>query len=135
MTQTAVHVAVGVMIDDRRHVLLGRRLKGTHLAGYWEFPGGKVETGESVSQALSRELLEELDIRVGMTSPLLEVRHDYGDKQVWLDVYEVMDWEGTPRGAEGQPIAWVGLRDLERFEVPEANAAIMDRVRELLADA
>ena len=127
-----IHVAVGVLIDDKHCVLLARRLKGTHLAGFWEFPGGKVEAGETVKTALGRELLEELGITVNKTSPLLTVSHDYGEKQVLLDVHRVEAWSGEPFGAEGQPIAWVDAPSLGDFQVPDANAEIMTRVAELL---
>ena len=128
-----IHVAVGVLIDSKRCVLLTRRLKGTHLAGYWEFPGGKVEAGESVQTALARELEEELGTRIGETVPLMTVSHDYGEKQVLLDVHQVKDWNGEPHGAEGQPLAWVNADSLDEFQVPEANAEIMSRVKALLA--
>jgi len=128
-----IHVAVGVLIDSKGNVLLTRRLKGTHLAGYWEFPGGKVEAGESVQTALARELEEELGTRIGETVPLMTVSHDYGEKQVLLDVHQVKDWNGEPHGAEGQPLAWVNADSLDEFQVPEANAEIMLRVKALLA--
>ena len=128
-----IHVAVGVLIDSKHCVLLTRRLKGTHLAGYWEFPGGKVEAGESVQTALARELEEELGTRIGETVPLMTVSHDYGEKQVLLDVHQVKDWNGEPHGAEGQPLAWVNADSLDEFQVPEANAEIMSRVKALLA--
>ena len=128
-----IHVAVGVLIDSKRCVLLTRRLKGTHLAGYWEFPGGKVEAGESVRAALARELEEELGTRIGETVPLMTVSHDYEKKQVLLDVHQVKDWSGEPHGAEGQPLAWVNADSLDEFQVPEANAEIMSRVKALLA--
>ena len=128
-----IHVAVGVLIDSKHCVLLTRRLKGTHLAGYWEFPGGKVEAGESVQTALARELEEELGTRIGETAPLMTVSHDYGEKQVLLDVHQVKDWNGEPHGAEGQPLAWVNADSLDEFQVPEANAEIMSRVKALLA--
>ncbi len=127
-----IHVAVGVLIDARDCVLLTRRLKGTHLAGYWEFPGGKVEAGESVQTALARELQEELGTKIGKTVPLMTVSHDYGEKQVLLDVHQVKDWDGEPHGAEGQPLAWVDAASLNEFQVPEANAEIMSRVKALL---
>ena len=127
-----IHVAVGVLIDDKRCVLLARRLKGTHLEGFWEFPGGKVEPEETVKTALGRELCEELGITVDKTSPLLTVSHDYGEKQVLLDVHRVETWSGEPFGAEGQPIAWVDAQSLGDFQVPDANAEIMARVAELL---
>ena len=127
-----IHVAVGVLIDAKDCVLLTRRLKGTHLAGYWEFPGGKVEAGESVQTALARELQEELGTKIGKTVPLMTVSHDYGEKQVLLDVHQVKDWDGEPQGAEGQPLAWVDAASLNEFQVPEANAEIMSRVKALL---
>ncbi len=127
-----IHVAVGVLIDVKDCVLLTRRLKGTHLAGYWEFPGGKVEAGESVQTALARELQEELGTKIGKTVPLMTVSHDYGEKQVLLDVHQVKDWDGEPHGAEGQPLAWVDAASLNEFQVPEANAEIMSRVKALL---
>ena len=127
-----IHVAVGVLIDTKDCVLLTRRLKGTHLAGYWEFPGGKVEAGESVQTALARELQEELGTKIGKTVPLMTVSHDYGEKQVLLDVHQVKDWDGEPHGAEGQPLAWVDAASLNEFQVPEANAEIMSRVKALL---
>lgn len=128
-----IHVAVGVLIDSKGCVLLTRRLKGTHLAGYWEFPGGKVEAGESVQTALARELEEELGTHIGETVPLMTVSHDYGEKQVLLDVHQVKDWNGEPHGAEGQPLAWVDAGLLDEFQVPEANSEIMLQVKALLA--
>lgn len=128
-----IHVAVGVLIDDAHCVLLARRQKGTHLEGFWEFPGGKVESGETVEVALERELREELGVEVSETSPLMTVNHDYGEKQVLLDVHRVLSWTGEPHGAEGQPIAWVSAAALDDFKVPEANAEIMAQVKLVLA--
>ena len=130
---SVVHVAVGVLIDETNCVLLARRQKGTHLEGYWEFPGGKVESGETVEAALARELSEELGVEIGETAPLMTVNHDYGDKQVLLDVHHVRSWTGEPHGAEGQPIARVSLSTLDDYKVPEANAEIMVRVKSVLA--
>ena len=127
-----IHVAVGVLIDDQHCVLLARRLKGTHLEGFWEFPGGKVEPKETVQMALGRELREELGITVDKTSPLLTISHDYGEKQVLLDVHRIEAWSGEPFGAEGQPIAWVDAPSLDDYPVPDANAEIMTLVAKLL---
>ena len=128
-----IHVAVGVLIDDAHCVLLARRQKGAHLEGFWEFPGGKVESGETVEGALVRELSEELGVEVSETSPLMTVNHDYGQKQVLLDVHRVLSWTGEPHGAEGQPIAWVSESSLDDYTVPEANTEIMRRVKRVLA--
>lgn len=128
-----IHVAVGVLIDSKGFVLLTRRLKGAHLAGYWEFPGGKVKEGESVQAALARELEEELGTRIRETTPLMTVSHDYGEKPVLLDVHQVKDWSGEPHGAESQPLAWVNASSLDEFNMPEANVEIMLRIKALLA--
>ena len=93
-----VHVAVGVILDGDNRVLITRRHDEAHQGGLWEFPGGKVEAGESVQQALQRELLEELGLTIGVASQLLEVHHDYGDKTVFLDVYVVREFSGEPKG-------------------------------------
>ena len=128
MSGKRVHVAVGVIIDQDRRILIAKRHDHLHQGGLWEFPGGKVEQDEHVFQALCRELHEELDIEPVAGAPLLEVEHDYGDKTVLLDVWWVTDFEGTPMGKEGQPIAWVAAPSLKDYDFPEANARIVERV-------
>jgi len=96
-----------------------------HQGGLWEFPGGKLEQGESPGQALERELLEELGINVGTARRLIQVRHDYPDKSVLLDVWRVDDYAGIPEGREGQPLEWVALDDLGEFTFPAANIPII----------
>ena len=127
-----VHVAVGVILDTDRNILLARRAEGAHQGGLWEFPGGKVEPGESLQAALARELREELGIEPGRTTPLLEIRHDYGDKAVLLDVHVVWDFAGAPRGLEQQPLAWVAAAELGNYEFPAANVPIVRALEELL---
>ena len=121
-----VHVAVAVVVDSDGQVLITQRHKDSHQGGLWEFPGGKVEPGESLAQALSREILEELDIRVVAHSPLIEIAHDYGDKQVLLDVHRVTEFSGIPRPMESQPMRWVPTSSLKDYEFPAANVAIID---------
>ena len=121
-----VHVAVAVVVDSDGQVLITQRHKDSHQGGLWEFPGGKVEPGESLAQALSREILEELDIRVVAHSPLIEIAHDYGDKQVLLDVHRVTEFSGIPRPMESQPLRWVPTGSLKDYEFPAANVAIID---------
>ena len=99
-----LHVAVGVILDPAGNILISRRAQDSHQGGLWEFPGGKVEVGESLEAALARELREELGIHIGRTTPLLEVRHDYSDKSVLLDVHVVWEFSGEPRGLENQPL-------------------------------
>ena len=121
-----VHVAVGVILDRENRILLTRRAQDVHQGGLWEFPGGKVESGESVQQALARELREELGIEIGRTTSLLEVSHDYGDKAVLLDVHLVLEFSGEARGLEGQPLEWVAPAALPEYEFPAANVPIVE---------
>ena len=129
-----LHVAVGVILDSDRNILISRRSPDAHQGGLWEFPGGKVEAGESLPVALARELREELGIEIGRTTPLLEIRHDYADKSVLLDVHVVWEFSGTARGLERQPLAWVNCSELAGYAFPAANDPIVKAVRQLLQD-
>ncbi len=120
-----IHVAVAVVVNGRGEVLLALRPEETHQGGLWEFPGGKVEPGEMVQQALVRELWEEVGIRVTRTRPLIRVRHHYGDRTVLLDVWRVEAFEGEPWGREGQTIEWVAIGALAERRFPAANLAII----------
>lgn len=124
-----VHVAAAVIRRADGQILLAKRADQQHQGGLWEFPGGKVEAGESVIAALHRELQEELGIGVSAARPLIKVRHDYADKQVLLDVWEVSGFSGEPHGAEGQPLAWVSPRQLPEYEFPAANQPIVQAAR------
>lgn len=124
-----VHVAAAVIRGSDDKILIARRADTQHQGGLWEFPGGKVEPDESVQAALARELLEELAIVVVNARPLIKVQHDYPDKQVLLDVWEVSDFTGEPHGAEGQPLAWVSRRELDNYEFPAANQPIVAAAR------
>lgn len=125
-----VVVAVGVLIDDEGRVLVSRRAADAHQGGLWEFPGGKVELNESVADALSRELREELGIEINTSEPLMTIEHDYGDKKVQLDVHRIKSWQGEARGLEGQPLAWQLPVDLSQWSFPAANAPILARLCE-----
>ena len=129
-----VHVAVGVILDADNRILIARRNNDAHQGGLWEFPGGKVEALETLQVAMARELREELGIGIGALSPLLEVRHDYGDKQVLLDVHVVRDFTGEAEGREGQPLRWVTVAELHQFEFPAANVPIVEAVQKLLCN-
>lgn len=124
-----IHVAAAVIRGEDGRILIARRADDQHQGGLWEFPGGKVEAGEAVERALARELEEELGIRPTAARPLIQVRHDYPDKQVLLDVWEVSAFTGEPHGAEGQPLAWVSPRQLPEYEFPAANRPIIAAAR------
>lgn len=118
------------MLRDRSgRVLLARRPAGTHQGGLWEFPGGKVEPGESPVRALGRELQEELGIHLLHHRPLIRITHAYPDRRVLLDVHLVDRWEGNPRGLEGQPLTWVAPERLADHPMPAADGPIVDAIR------
>ena len=124
-----IHVAAAVIRHSDGKVLIARRADTQHQGGLWEFPGGKVEEGEGVEAALSRELQEELGIVVNAARPLIKIAHDYPDKHVLLDVWEVSSFTGEPHGAEGQPLAWVSNRELPDYVFPAANRPIVAAAR------
>lgn len=101
-----IRVACGVLCRADGQVLLAQRPAGKLAAGCWEFPGGKIESGESAEAALRRELLEELGIVVTALEPLIEVHHRYRDREVWLDTWRVLGWHGELAGREGQALHW-----------------------------
>ena len=124
-----LRVAVGVIRDARNRVLIAQRPRHVHQGGLWEFPGGKLEPGESVEAALARELEEELHLHVRRSAPLLTVRHAYPDRCVELVVREVTEWQGEPYGREEQPIRWVEPERLPDYAFPAANAPIVSAAR------
>ena len=124
-----IHVAAAVIRGADGRILIARRAADQHQGGLWEFPGGKVEAGEAVEQALARELQEELGIVPSAARPLIQVRHDYPDKQVLLDVWDVSAFHGEAHGAEGQPLAWVEPWRLSEYAFPAANRPIVAAAR------
>jgi len=123
-----VTVAVGIVKDAQGRVLVSRRAVDAHQGGLWEFPGGKVEPGEEIEVALVREFREELGVEVLASEALMLIEHDYGDKQVRLDVRRVTRWQGEARGLEGQPLAWQLPEELRDWSFPAANAPILSRL-------
>lgn len=127
-----LHIAVGVIRNSQQEIFITRRAANTHMAGCWEFPGGKVEAQETPEQALARELQEETGISALQTQLLQVVEHSFSDRRVTLHFYLVEGWSGAPYGREGQPARWVRQAALREEEFPPANAAI---IRLLLAQA
>ena len=126
MVEQRLHIAVGVVVSRAGHeVLIARRHPQSHQGGLWEFPGGKRQPGESRYAALCRELEEELGIHVLAAHPLRCFDFAYPDQAVRLDVWAVDDWEGTPRGNEGQAIRWMDTAVLDPAGFPAANGRII----------
>jgi 8-oxo-dGTP diphosphatase len=124
-----IHVLAGVLEDAEARVLVAQRPPGRFLAGAWEFPGGKIHPGEAREAALGRELLEELGIRVRAVRPLIRYLHRYPDLEVDLDAWRVLEWDGAPRGLEGQAIDWWPAGALLDAGLLPADAAIAGALR------
>ncbi|MDG2472756.1 MAG: 8-oxo-dGTP diphosphatase MutT [Pseudomonadales bacterium] len=120
-----IHVAVGLVLDNDR-VFVAQRDQNAHQGGLWEFPGGKVDAGETVETALSRELNEELGIFVEYAEPVMQIKHEYKEKVVLLDVWQIIRYQGEPSGCEGQPVKWLTVNALKAEQFPAANRAIVD---------
>lgn len=125
-----IHVAVG-MVLNRDTILIARRPDHLHQGGLWEFPGGKVEEGESVQDALARELEEEVGINANTDAMehLTKLEFDYGDKIVLLDTWLCHAFSGQAHGKEGQPVKWVNISDLDNYTFPKANATLIEKLR------
>jgi len=138
-----VEVAVGILIKPDRSILLGQRPDGKPYAGYWEFPGGKVEAGETLLQALRRELQEEINVSINDANEFLVIEHDYPHAYVRLHICLVESWVGTPQGLEGQALAWLPKESITDYEpsvlqpILPATLPILDELKkyfELLSD-
>ena len=123
-----VHVAVAVIRGDDGRILVAKRPDDKHMGGLWEFPGGKVKPDEDFTEALNRELMEELNITVSQFQPLITIQHQYPEKTVLLDTCLVSGVNGTPKGNEGQAVQWVEPGDLTDLDFPPANEPIVNAV-------
>jgi 8-oxo-dGTP diphosphatase len=126
-----VHVAAAVILKNDK-VFIAKRSQAAHQGGLWEFPGGKVEVGETAQQALKRELLEEIGIEINDAKHFIAIPFQYSDKSVLIDVFLVTDFMRDPWGKEGQLTQWSDIEELKRLSFPEANKVIIDRLCEEL---
>lgn len=127
--RAVVHVAVGVISNAVGEVLVSLRPSHVDQGGCWEFPGGKVEPGEDVRQALTREIEEEVGLRIESAHPLIRLRHEYPSRSVLLDVWRVGAWRGEAHGREGQRLAWRAPHMLDPADFPAANPPIITAAR------
>jgi mutator protein MutT len=124
-----IHVIAGALFDATGRVLIAQRPRGSHMAGRWEFPGGKLGFGEDRLEGLKRELAEELGVTVHSARPLIRLYHDYPDRRVLLDFWRVIEYTGTPKGLDAQALAWVRSDDLPGHDLLEADRAIVTALR------
>ena len=127
--RAVVHVVAGALYDAQGRVLIAERPPGKHLSGRWEFPGGKIEPGESEAQALARELREELGIEVSAAHPELTLKHDYAEKRVQVSMWIVDRYVGIPRGLDGQRLKWVVPGQLQDEDVLEADQPFIEALQ------
>ncbi|MGV6810925.1 MAG: (deoxy)nucleoside triphosphate pyrophosphohydrolase [Brevirhabdus sp.] len=129
-----VLVSAVALIDIDGRVLLAQRPEGKSMAGLWEFPGGKVEEGETPEAALMRELEEELGIGTweSCLAPLAFASHSYDDFHLLMPLFACRKWEGTPVPQEGQKLSWVRSRDLNNFPMPPADVPLIPILRDWL---
>lgn len=130
---SVVKVVAAIILKKRMNgqfqVLIAKRPLDKHKGGYWEFPGGKIENHESDSDALSREILEEINLTVEQTEFYESIQFDYPEKTVLLKFYLVTEFSGVEKGLEQQEIKWVAIEELNHFQFPEANQLIVERLQ------
>ena len=129
-----VLVSAVALIDKDGRVLIAQRPEGKAMAGLWEFPGGKVEEGETPEAALIRELGEELGINTWQSclAPLTFASHAYSDFHLLMPLFACRRWEGTPHGREGQLLKWAKVGDLKDYPMPPADLPLIAALRDLL---
>lgn len=127
-----VHVLAGALFDAEQRVLIAQRPPGKHMAGGWEFPGGKLEPGETRLAALARELREELGVEVHAAEPVISYEYQYPHRVVLLDLWRVTKFSGTPQSLEGQPLRWVKVEELRAVGLLEADWPMIDALRGVL---
>jgi 8-oxo-dGTP diphosphatase len=123
-------VAAGALVDAERRVLIAQRPAHKSMGGLWEFPGGKVEAGESPEAALARELKEELDVDIAALSPLTFASHDYGAFHLLMPLFLVSLWRGRPRALEAQALAWVAPQRLGDYAMPPADGPLIEALQQ-----
>jgi len=125
----AIDVAAGVLTDEHGRVLIAQRPPGAHQAGWWEFPGGKIDAGESPYEGLVRELREELGIEVRAADAFITYTHEYPERSVTLHVFRVAAWSGRPAPVEGQALRWERVSALMSAGVLPADLPIVSALR------
>ena len=122
------HVTAGLIWRNGK-LLLTRRPQGSHLAGYWEFPGGKQEAGETLEACLEREIMEELGIRVKVIKHLLQVDHDYDEKSISLHLFACSNPAGEPQAIGCDAMRWVNPKDLHRYKLPPPDIQVLPFIK------
>jgi 8-oxo-dGTP diphosphatase len=131
LSKRSIHVVAAALYDARGRVLIADRPAGKHMAGRWEFPGGKIAPTESEEAALARELREELGVQLVAGRKLMALHHEYDDYQVHLSMWIVERYDGVPRGLDGQRLKWVAPGQLPNEDMLEADRPFIDALMQL----
>lgn len=129
VTIKQLNISVGIIRNAQREIFITQRDASSHMAGFWEFPGGKIEAGETPEQALIRELQEEVGIEAKSPALLKTLEHRFSDRVITLHFFLVEDWLGEPYGKEGQPKRWVAQSQLDEAEFPPANEMVVKALK------
>ena len=130
-SKPSVRVVAAALFDTNGNVLIAERPAGKHMAGRWEFPGGKTAPGESDADTLARELSEELGVELLKGHELMALQHEYEDYQVELSMWIVERYDGVPRGLDGQRLKWVAPRELSNEDMLEADRPFIEALMQL----
>ena len=125
-TKPAIHVVAGALLSHDGQILIAQRPPGKHLAGGWEFPGGKVNQGEAPLAALRRELLEELGVQVDTAEYLVSCDHEYEDRRVHLELWLVTEFIGQPQSLDHQALRWVNADQLHTADLLPADQPLIE---------
>jgi 8-oxo-dGTP diphosphatase len=122
-------IGVAVICNQSGQILIAKRKAGGTMGGLWEFPGGKIEPGETVAECIVREIQEELAIEITVGEHLISIEHTYPTFQITLIVHHCQHISGIPQPIESDEICWVGVKDLNNYQFPAANLAIIEAIQ------
>ena len=125
-----IEVTAAIIIDEEGKCLIAKRKQGSHLEGLWEFPGGKIEEGESKEDCLQREILEELGLTIKVKAPFMSVEHSYGEKNIRLHSFLCDSVSGDAALNDHDEIAWITASEFEEYEFAPADIPIVTKILE-----
>jgi 8-oxo-dGTP diphosphatase len=132
---THFDVAAGILMDATGRVLITERLCDGPFNGLWEFPGGKIQSGESAREALTRELVEEIGVNVMTCDSFMSLHHEYPDRSVSIEFFMIREWQSEPVGCEGQQLRWVSATQLDAAELLPADVPVVAALKGLSGTA